>query len=477
MSSPKPTIVWFRKDLRLADNPALAAAVRAGGPVIPVFIWAPDEAGDWAPGAASKWWLHRALEVLDGQFKERGGRLVLRKGESLAELRDMLEKSGAVRVVWNRRYEGPLREVDASIKRALREDGIEVESFNAGLLNEPQAVGTGSGRPYKVFTPYWKKARERKAEDPVEVDLDRLAFPDRYPRTVGLDALGLLPEKQWYRKFYPHWEIGEASAKKNLDAFLRDGVEDYADERDRPDHAGTSRLSPYLHWGHIGPRQVMAALRERHGLRAKGPLTFAQELYWREFAYHVLYHFPDTPEQPLQEKYADFPWKNDRRILRQWERGMTGYPIVDAGMRQLYETGWMHNRVRMIVSSLLVKQLLQSWVHGERWFWDTLVDADLASNTLGWQWSGGCGADAAPYFRIFNPMTQGKKFDPEGDYVRKWVPELADLPTKYVHEPWEAPDGVLEAAGVRLGDDYPKPLIDHQAGRKRALAAFEEVKG
>ena len=472
-----PTILWFRKDLRLADNSALAAAIEAGAPVIPVFIWSPDEAGDWAPGAASKWWLHQALKCLGEALGVRSGQLVLRQGDSLEELRDMIEKTGATRVYWNRRYEGPLRELDATIKRELRDDGIEVESFNSSLLNEPHTASTGAGKPYKVYTPYWRKVKDRKVDAPVEPDLDAMTFPDAYPQTVALDSLGLLPKQQWYRKFYSHWDVSESAAEERLDHFLDQPVEDYNDARDIPGEDGTSGLSPYLHWGLIGPRQVMAALRHKHDLRAEGPQVFAKEIYWREFAYNVLYHFPGTPDAPLQEKYADFPWEPDEATLRRWQRGQTGYPIVDAGMRQLYATGWMHNRVRMVVSSLLVKHLLQDWREGARWFWDTLVDADLASNTLGWQWSAGCGADAAPYFRVFNPITQGEKFDPDGDYVRKWVPEIAKLPNKYIHEPWEAPDGILEYAGVELGKDYPEPIIEHKKGRERALAALDKVKG
>ncbi|MCA1779743.1 MAG: DNA photolyase family protein [Xanthomonadaceae bacterium] len=474
--SNAPTIVWFRKDLRLQDNPALAAALHSGAPVVPVFVHAPDEAGRWAPGAASKWWLHQALQVLGGQFADLGGKLVLRRGDSLAELRDVIEKSGARRVYWNRRYEAALREVDATVKRALRDDGIEVESFNGSLLNEPHTVSTGSGNAYKVYTPYWRKVKERKVAPPIEIETEGLCFPDQYPRSVALDSLELLPKVQWYRKFYPHWEVGEAAAQTRLRDFLDGPVAAYDTDRDRPDRDGTSSLSPHLHWGHISPGQVLHALSDAHDPRATGSQTFAKEIYWREFAYNVLYHFPHTPDAPLQEKYADFPWETDRAALAAWQAGRTGYPIVDAGMRQLYETGWMHNRVRMIVSSLLVKHLLQSWNDGARWFWDTLVDADLASNTLGWQWSGGCGADAAPYFRIFNPMIQGKKFDPDGHYVRQWLPELRKLPNRYIHEPWEAPDGILRQAGITLGEDYPRPIIDHKQGRERALAALDQLK-
>ena len=471
-----PTILWFRKDLRLADNSALQAAIAEGGPVIPVFIWAPDEAGDWAPGAASKWWLHQALKSLGEGWKVKGGKFVLRKGDSLAELRDIIEKSGAERVFWNRRYESPLRELDAKIKRQLREEGIEVESFNSSLLNEPHTAATGSGNPYKVYTPYWKKVKDRPLPPLAEPDFKAVRFPDTFPQSTPLDDLNLLPKTQWYRSFYEHWEPTEVGAMKRLDDFLSGAVGDYATARDRPDYDGTSSLSPYLHWGQIGPRQIAHKLTGQYDLRETGPQVFLKEVYWREFAYNVLYHFPQTPDTPLREEYADFPWEHDPDTLKAWQTGHTGYPVVDAGMRQLWETGWMHNRVRMIVSSLLVKHLLHNWHEGAKWFWDTLVDADLASNTLGWQWSGGCGADAAPYFRVFNPIIQGQKFDPEGDYVRRYVPELKKLPAKYIHTPWEAPDGILEYAGIEIGKDYPAPIIEHKKGRERALAALDQFK-
>ena len=470
------TILWLRQDLRLKDNSALQAAITEGAPILPVFIDDREAAGDWVPGEASRWFLHRALEALEQSLSKVGGRLCYLKGDSFAELKALIDSSGAARVFWNRRYEGPLRELDIKIKKALRETGIEVQSFNSRLLNEPHTVSTGSGKAYKVYTPYWKNVKDRRVELPVETDLKAAHFFDHDSLGCGLKGLGLLPEHPWHKKLQAYWEVSEDAAIKQLDEFLAKPVEDYDTNRDLPMVEGTSRLSPYLHWGLIGPRQVMHRLHAQHDLRAPGPQIFAKEIYWREFAYNVLYHFPHTPDGPLQEKYADFPWEYDQSVLRLWQRGQTGYPIVDAGMRELYETGWMHNRVRMIVSSLLVKHLLQDWRDGARWFWDTLVDADLASNTLGWQWSGGCGADAAPYFRIFNPMTQGKKFDPEGDYVRRWVPELARLPAKYIHEPWEAPEGVLQYAGCCLGEDYPEPIIDHKEGRQRALAAFDQVK-
>ena len=476
MATDPPLILWFRQDLRLADNPALDAAIRTGAPVIPVYIHDPEAHGDWAPGGAARWWLHRALESLGEAIAERGGRLVLARGAAETVLRDVIRRSGATRVYWNRRYEAAPRERDGDLKRKLREDGLEVASFNASLLHEPHTVGTGSGSPYKVFTPYWRNVKERPIPEPVEPDLRHLRFPERFPKSAPLAALGLLPKVRWDKKLEPHWRPGEEGGRAQLRTFLRDTVSRYEDLRNCPDRAGTSRLSPYLHWGHVGPRQVAAELRASRDLRAKGPAAFLREIYWREFAYHVLYHFPDTPDAPLRPEFAEFPWETDHKALEAWRSGNTGYPIVDAGMRELWETGWMHNRVRMVVSSLLVKHLLQDWRDGERWFWDTLVDADLASNTLGWQWSGGCGADAAPYFRIFNPMTQGRKFDPEGAYVRRFVPELAKLDNAHIHAPWEAPESARSAAGLRLGKDYPYPVVEHGEGRRRALEAFEAVK-
>ena len=472
-----PTILWFRKDLRIADNSALAAAIKAGGPIIPVFIWSPKEMAPWLSGGASKWWLHQALKSLSDEWNVRGGKLILREGDSLAELRDLVEKTGARRVVWNRRYEGPLRAVDAVVKRELRTAGIEVESFNSSLLNEPHTVATGAGQPYKVYTPYWKKVKPRAIEPVVVPALERIRFPDTFPQSDALERFDLLPKVAWHSGLIEHWDVSEAAAMKRLNTFIAGPVDSYQVDRDRPDVEGTSSLAPYLQWGQIGPRQIVATLQANCDLTAAGPQTYLKEIYWREFAYNVLYHFPQTPDRPLRLEYEDFPWETDAATLKAWQTGNTGYPIVDAGMRQLWETGWMHNRVRMIVSSLLVKHLLQDWKEGAKWFWDTLVDADLASNTLGWQWSAGCGADAAPYFRVFNPILQGQKFDPRGDYVRRYVPELAELGAEYIHEPWEAATPVLHAAAIRLGESYPRPIVNHKAGRARALAALARFKG
>jgi deoxyribodipyrimidine photo-lyase len=478
MTNQKPTLVWFRKDLRLADNTALAEAVKVGAPIIPVFIWAPAECGGWAPGAASQWWLHQSLQSLEQSLRRLGSSLVLRPATaSLSVLLDLVSETGAGRVFWNRRYEAPLRELDAEVKRVLYQGGIEVKSFNSSLLNEPHTASTGAGAPYKVYTPYWKKVKDRPVAEPVDPDFVHWVAARKNPVSVSLDQLELMPQINWCEGVSSRWQVSESAAMQRLQLFLDGAVDSYQIDRDRPDYEGTSSLSPYLQWGQIGPRQIYHALSQRCDLTHLGPLTYLKELYWRDFAYNVLYHFPDTPDQPLRTEYARFPWIYDHKILKAWQTGHTGYPIVDAGMRQLWQTGWMHNRVRMIVSSLLVKHLLHDWKQGAKWFWDTLVDADLASNTLGWQWSGGCGADAAPYFRIFNPIIQGQKFDPQGAYVRAYVPELSRLGDKYIHTPWEAPEHVLRAAGVQLGVDYPQPVIEHKTGRARALAALDQFRG
>ena len=467
------TLLWFRSDLRLADNSALSAAIAAGEPIIPVFIWSPEDYGKWPPGAASKWWLHHALKSLQLDLEAQGSKLILRCGNSPDVLQQLIEEIGATRVFWNRRYEQPLRTIDTEVKRTLRESSIQAESFNSSLLNEPHTIATGAGQPYKVYTPYWKNVKERPITAPAKYDLKQIKSPEAWPKSESLDQLGLMPPSNWHTKMEELWDISEAGAHKRLKQFLEKRVDRYDTDRDRPDYDGTSSLSPYLRWGQIGPRQIVAALQESSDLSHSGPSVYLKEIYWREFAYNVLYHFPETPDKPLRPEYENFPWEHNVETQRAWQKGLTGYPIVDAGMRQLWETGWMHNRVRMIVSSLLVKHLLQSWHSGALWFWDTLLDADLASNTLGWQWSGGCGADAAPYFRVFNPIIQGQKFDPDGTYVKRYVPELRELPADYIHEPWKAP-ATLRKSVVENG--YPNPIVDHKEGRERALAALDKFK-
>lgn len=474
-----PSIVWFRNDLRLADNPALVAAAR-GQPIVPVFIWAPEEEGRWPPGAASRWWLHQSLVCLDAALRERGSRLIVRHGSSLAVLRQLVRETRAAAVVWNRRYEPVAIARDTAINAALRADGLAVDTFDAALLFEPWTLRTKAGKPFQVFTPFWKACLGAPPPDAPQPAPAALAVPPRWPRSLTIADLQLEPPIDWAAGIRAAWQPGERGAAARLERFLDDGVARYAGDRNRPDRNGSSRLAPHLHFGEIGPRQVWHAVHTRAALDRTPGLSGGSEVYlreigWREFAYHLLFHFPHTTNAPLRDEFARFPWRADAAALRAWQRGRTGYPIVDPGMRELWTTGWMHNRVRMIVASFLVKDLLLPWQAGAEWFWDTLVDADLANNTLGWQWTAGCGADAAPYFRIFNPVTQGQQFDPDGDYARRWVPELQHVPNTFVHQPWAAPHAVLQDAGVHLGRHYPAPMVDHRTARQRALAALATI--
>lgn len=471
------SLVWFRRDLRLDDHAALRAAIDRGAPIIPVFIWSPTEEGAWPPGAAACAWLARSLASLDADLRRRQSRLVIRTGITLATLEALLRETGADAVFWNRCYEPAARERDRRVESALRERGVLCATFNDSVLFEPAQIATRQGAAYQAFTPFWRACSARP-EPPAPRPAPRvLVSPRRWPAdpAAALADLSSIPNVDLEKM----WQPGSAGAAAQLQRFLREALRDYPAGRDRPDLNGTSRLSPHLHFGEISPRRVchaICAAADGSPATRTAAEAYLRELGWRDFACHVLYHFPDTPERPLQEAFLHFPWKDDAATLRAWQQGETGYPIVDAGMRQLVRTGWMHNRVRMIVASFLVKDLLLPWQQGARWFWQTLVDADLANNTLGWQWSAGCGADAAPYFRIFNPSRQGKRFDPDGAYVRRWVPELARLPSAWIHEPAQAPAVVLMSAGVVLGKDYPRPSIDHNVARKRALAAFARIK-
>jgi deoxyribodipyrimidine photo-lyase len=468
------TLVWFRQDLRLADNPALAAALARGGPVVPLYIDSEAEEGDWPAGAASRWWRHHSLASLGASLQAAGSRLVLRRGPALEVLRELMRECGADAVYWNRRYEPAARERDARIKEALRADGLVAESRNGALLAEPWDLRTQGGGPFQVFTPYWRKLLTT-IEPPRPLPAPTaLAAPTDWPASSPLAALGYLPRIRWDSGFPAHWQPGEAGALRQLEHFVASAMPRYADTRDVPATAGTSRLSPCLHHGELSPRQVWhAVLAADPGARAG---KYLSELAWREFSYHLLHHFPHTPAQPLRPQWSAFAWREDAALLRAWQQGCTGVPLVDAGMRELWHTGWMHNRVRMVAASFLVKNLLQPWQSGARWFWDTLVDADLAANTQGWQWTAGCGADASPWFRIFNPVTQGERFDPRGAYLRRWLPELARLDDKSVHAPWEAGAIELAAAGVALGVDYPLPLVSLADSRQAALAAYQRLK-
>lgn len=477
-----PAIVWFRHDLRLADQPALAAALEQGGPVLPVFLWSPDAEAPWPPGAASRWWLHQSLTRLDESLRQRGSRLVIRIGPVATALDSLIAETGATAVYWTRRYEPSVIARDQAVKQSLRDAGVAAESFPGGLLFEPWEVRTQAGKCFQVFTPFWKKCCELGLSRRPLPAPDALPCPKSWPQSIDLDELQLLPRIPWDREFYDRWSPGETGALTTLQDFLIQRILTYNDSRNQPGRAGTSSLSPHLHFGEVSPLQVWSAVTRRYGLPSPkfgpktGPATFLSEIGWREFAHHILFHFPQTAESPLRESFERFPWRTSRKDLRAWQRGRTGYPIVDAGMRELWATGWMHNRVRMIVGSFLTKDLLISWRAGAEWFWDTLVDADLANNTLGWQWISGCGADAAPYFRIFNPVSQGEKFDSHGEYVRRWVPELAGLPDEYLHRPWEASTSILRTAGVTLGENYPTPIVDHASARKRALVALAQCK-
>lgn len=481
--SVAPTLVWFRQDLRLADNAALAAACERGGPIIPVYILDEPGEGGWSPGGASRWWLHHSLTALEQSLQAHGSRLILGRGDAWTTLLAWVKATGASAVYWNRRYEPAAVARDTRIKAALGEHGCEARSFNSALLFEPHTVANRQGNPFQVFSPFWRHVQEQPV--PAEVGLPRggWASPSRWPVSEELASWGWLPKVPWDAAFAGEWTPGEAGARQRLKAFFAHSVENYERARDHPADVGVSRLSPHLHFGEIGPRQIWAAAKRRSAGSGvfpenKGTAKFLGEIGWREFAYHLLFHFPRTPEQPLRAEFAAFPWARDPggRKLRAWQRGQTGYPIVDAGMRQLWTTGWMHNRVRMIVASFLVKHLRLPWNAGAAWFWDTLVDADLANNTLGWQWSAGCGADAAPYFRIFAPVLQGEKFDADGRYVRRWVPEVACLPDAYLHRPWEAPADVSAQAGFKIGRDYPAPVVDHATARAEALAALQQLR-
>jgi deoxyribodipyrimidine photo-lyase len=467
-------LVWFRNDLRLADNPALRAATDAGQNPICIYIHAPDEEGDWKPGAASNAWRQRSLAALQADLLKRGSRLRVFRGPSLATLQSLAVACDAEAVYWNRRYEPRVEKRDATIKRSLRETGLRAESFNGSLLFEPWQLRTKSGGPYKVFTPFWHAALARWQPAETMDAPKHLEDVRDGPGGIALGTLKLAPERGWDAGFWEYWTPGEAGAREVLEIFVDGALRGYRQDRDRPDRTGTSRLSPHLHFGEISPWRVSAAL-EQHRTSGNGADidAFLRELGWREFAHHLLHHFPRATDENLDPRFDRFAWAqgNGKQIVA-WRRGLTGVPIVDAGMRELWHTGWMHNRVRMIVGSWLCKHMRRHWLEGARWFWETLVDADLANNTLGWQWIAGTGADAAPYFRVFNPVTQARRFDPDGRYIACWVPEVADLPLPTRFEPWADP-----RARDRLGRGYPKqPIVGLAEGREAALAAYRRSK-
>lgn len=476
MTSSPPAVFWFRNDLRVHDNPALLAAAAEEGPLTVVYILDDETPGSWKRGGASRWWLHHSLKSLSETIASYGGQLLLKRGRAREVMLELTAALGARRVYWNRRYEPWAIACDTEIKSALKARGIEARSFNGSLSVEPWDIATKQGKPYRVFTPFWRALKsQHRPGDPAPAPQTMAWAP-----ISGSDALedwDLLPrDPDWSHGIAESWEVGEDAAKNRLEAFVAERLNGYDSQRNIPSIKGTSRLSPHLHFGEISPRQIWAAVESSpHGDSADAD-SFLSEIGWRDFSYNLLYHFPTLPDENFQTRFDTFDWTGTAEALKAWQRGLTGYPIVDAGMRELWHTGWMHNRVRMIVGSFLIKDLMIHWKSGEDWFWDTLVDADLASNAAGWQWVAGSGADAAPYFRIFNPVSQGEKFDPDGEYVRKWIPELARLPKRVVHAPWTADRDTLARAGLVLGRDYPKPIVDHAQARQSALAAFEKIK-
>lgn len=474
-----PAIVWFRQDLRLADNPALHAAVASKRPLVVVYILDDNTSGEWKLGSASRWWLHHSLTALAKDVAKRGAALTLRRGKVEPVLKALIKETGAAAIYWNRVYEPYAVARDTALKDGFAKAGIDAVSCNGALLNEPWTVKTKTGEPFKVFTPFWRASLQLAPR----AILRAPKTLDGIDSEVATDALAswrLLPTKpNWAKTFEPEWTPGEAGARQALDNFIADRLEDYAEARDRLGVNGTSRLSPHLHFGEISPVQVRATIDAATADRPnfqRGADKYLSELGWRDFSANLLYHFPRLPTDNWRDQFDAFPWRDDKAALEAWQRGRTGYPIVDAAMRELWATGYMHNRARMIAASFLIKHLLIDWRRGERWFWDTLVDADLANNAASWQWVAGSGADASPYFRIFNPITQGERYDADGAYVRRWVPELEKLPDAVIHKPWAADQETSRAAGVVLGKTYPNAIVDHDVARQRALNALASLK-
>lgn len=472
----QPVLLWFRRDLRLADNPAVHAAVGSGRPVVPVYVLDERDSHCWDAGGASRWWLHHSIESLDRDLQSLGGRLTLRRGETAEVLEKLADETGAGHLVFSR-FGGPesdLLEKTVSDRLGHR---LELEPCSGYLLNEPGTVRTASGDQYRIFTPFFKACLQ--LPDPA-APLDKPGKM-RFGTPVMSDELAdwsLTPgNPDWATGFRDVWTPGEKPAAIRSRELLSGRLDRYAKERDRPDHDGTSRLSPHLHFGEVSPRQLWHGVRQGDNPFGDGAQGFIRQLYWREFSCHLLHAFPDLPTSPLRKEFEQFSWQRRPDLLAAWQNGETGYPIIDAGMRELWQTGWMHNRVRMLVASFLVKHLLIPWQEGAAWFRDTLVDADEANNSASWQWVAGCGTDAAPYFRIFNPVIQGRKFDPHGRYTKRWIPELAKLDAGVVHAPWEASQDALREAGVRLGATYPAPIVEHREARERALAAYRRVTG
>lgn len=468
------SILWLRNDLRLKDNPALHAAIAGGCNIVPVYILDDETAGDAKMGGASRWWLHHSLTSLAASLAERGAPLILRRGDARAIIPALAAQTGATAIHAARAFEPAQRAVDKSLHDTLSAQGIAFHRHLSISLFPPERIKNKTGGVYGVYTPFSRACFEAGISE------EFFPAPQTIPGIANIESdhladWALLPTKpNWAGGLKAAWQPGEAGAETLLAAFLSGPIATYDESRNIPGIPGTSKLSPHVHFGEISPRAVFHRAAAATG---KGVQTFLKELLWREFAIYLLWHHPNLASKPIRENFADFPWVDDPKGLKAWQQGQTGVPIVDAGMRELWQTGWMHNRVRMITASFLVKHLLIAWQTGEAWFWDTLAEADLAANAASWQWVAGCGADAAPYFRIFNPVLQGLKFDADGAYVRRYVPEIAGLPDKFIHCPWDAPESVLTNAGVTLGKTYPRPIIELSHGRDRALAAFKQISG
>jgi deoxyribodipyrimidine photo-lyase len=486
MTASHVTLIWFRDDLRIADNPALHDAVSRGASVLCLYVFDEETPGLRPLGGAARWWLAGSLRALRDSLRDKGADLVLLRGDARALVPRVARKAGASHVVWSRRYGAAEQAVDTAIKAELRAGGVDASSVNSHLLNEPWTVSSKAGEPLKVFTPFWRAALAKGGPDvplPAPSRIKGAAWPAELDGLrLEIDALALEPRApDWAGSMRAAWSRGEAGARERLEHFVGHNMAGYAEGRNRPDLPSTSKLSPHLRFGEISIRQcwhaaVQAQASGESTASGADVETFLKELGWREFSYYLLHSNPDLARRNYARRFDAFPWRENPDALKAWQSGRTGYPIVDAGMRELYATGWMHNRVRMIVASFLIKHLLLDWRRGEEWFWDTLVDADPASNAASWQWVAGTGADSAPFFRIFNPIIQGEKFDPDGGYVRRWVPELARIPNSLLHKPWTASTHLLEAAGVLLGQSYPRPIIEHEMARDRALAAFQALR-
>ncbi len=469
----KHGVHWFRQDLRLNNNPSLETLSKKVDKIIPIFILDPKQ----RIGSVSSWWLEKSLNSLNDAISKKKGKLNIFIGDPFDIISLLISNENIEFISWNRLYDPQSIIRDTKIKSLLKSQNVDCETFNGYLLNEPWNIKNKTGTFYKVFTPYWRHCDELTRSKNFSKKKQNLKFSNTSFRNIKkLENLNLINKKlKWTNKIQNNWLPGENNAQIQLKEFIVKKANHYSIGRDRPDQNLTSKLSPYLHFGEISPFQIYKEVSLSKNINTENKKKFLAEIGWRDFSYNLLFHYPDMTKNPIQNKFNKFPWLKDSKNLKKWQKGFTGIPIVDAGMRQLYKTGWMHNRVRMIVGSFLTKNLLIHWKYGEEWFFDTLVDADIGSNSAGWQWISGCGADASPYFRIFNPILQGQKFDPKGNYVKKYIPELHNVTDKYIHNPWEMSEENQISCSCKIGKDYPAPIVDLKETRIRALSAFKTI--